>query len=83
MRKIDVGEELLLGPKEPIRLDGSTGSNSTGGSSHNGDLTENDQNSDNPVSKTGEDEGESEASEGEDEGHKCIKCDKMFGDISM
>ena len=32
-----MGEELLLGPKEPIRLDGSTGS-STAGSSHNGEI---------------------------------------------
>ena len=76
MRKIDVGEELLLGPKEPIRLDGSTGSNSTGGSSHNGEA-EMDRNSDNPMSKT----GESEVSEDEDDGVKCLKCDKMFLDI--
>ncbi len=77
-RKIDVGEELLLGPKEPIRLDGSTGSSSTTGSSQNGDA-EMDRNSDNPMSKTGE---ESEVSEDDDdEGVKCIKCDKVFLDI--
>ena len=70
-----MGEELLLGPKEPIRLDGSTAS-STAGSSHNGEV-EMDRNSDNPMSKT----GESEVSEDEDDGVKCIKCDKLFIDI--
>ena len=72
---IEIGEELLLGPKEPIKLDGSSASSTTG-SSHNGE-TETDRNSDNPVSKT----GESEISDEEDEGVKCIKCDKLFIDI--
>lgn len=77
-RKIEVGEELLLGPKEPIKLDGSNSASSTTGSSHNGE-TETDRNSDgNPaLSKT----GESEISDEEDEGVKCIKCDKLFLDI--
>ena len=81
MRKIEVGEELLLGPKEPIRLDGST-SSSTAGSSHN-DEVEMDRNSDSNLamgnhSKNG---AESEISEDEDDGFKCIKCDKLFIDI--
>ena len=36
-----------------------------------------DRNSDNPMSKN----GESEVSEDEDDGVKCIKCDKLFIDI--
>lgn len=64
---------VLLGPKEAIRLDGSTTASSTAGSSHNGE-TEMDRNSDNP--KTG---GESE--DDDEEGVKCIKCDKLFIDI--
>jgi hypothetical protein len=72
---LEAGEELLLGPREAIRLDGSSGS-STGGSL-NGEA-EADRNSDgNPVSKT----GESEISDEEDDGFKCIKCDKLFVDI--
>ena len=66
----------MLGPKEPIKLDGSSASSTTG-SSHNGE-TETDRISEgNPVSKT----GESEISDEEDEGVKCIKCDKLFIDI--
>ena len=68
----------MLGPKEAIRLDGSTGSGSTGGSSHNGETSETDRNSDHLVSSK---PGESEASDDDEEGVKCIKCDKLFADI--
>ena len=82
-RNIEKGEELLLGPKEAIRLDGSTSTGhcstgSTAGSSHNGEASETDRNSDHLVSSK---PGESEVSEDEEEGVKCIKCDKVFGDI--
>ena len=75
-----MGEELLLGPKEPIRLDGST-SSSTAGSSHN-DEVEMDRNSEsNLVGNHSKNGAESEISEDEDDGFKCIKCDKLFIDI--
>lgn len=79
MRNIEVGEELLLGPKEPIRLDGSSGTGSTGGSSHNGEASETDRNSDHLMSSKHDESG---ISEDEDEGQKCIKCDKLFSDIT-
>lgn len=82
-RIIEAGEELLLGPKEPIKLDGNHESSNNGNGSQNGDSSNlSDRNSENiSVSKTG---GESEISEEEDdddEGVKCIKCDKLFMDI--
>ena len=65
-----------MGPKEAIRLDGSSAS-STAGSSHNGEA-EMDHNSDNGVlSKS----GENEISDDDEDGVKCIKCEKVFLDI--
>lgn len=88
-RNIEAGEELLLGPKEPIKLDGNHESSAapsaiSGNGSQNGDSNlslEMDRNS-SDAKLDRERGGESEISEEEeDEGVKCIKCDKLFLDI--
>ncbi len=74
IRKISPGEELLLGPREPIQLDGmNEGDNDV-------DVDDGDGENENDESKN-ESGNEETDEEGEDGSVKCIKCDKIFHDI--
>ena len=67
MRNILPGEELLLGPKEPIVIDSSNPSTSIDEPPTNG------------ITKLESAEDEDE----EEDGVKCIKCDKVYSDIFL
>ena len=68
MRKLSPGEELLLGQRDPIQLDGMA----------EGDVDVEDQDD------VKHDSGAEETEEEEEDGSvKCIKCDKIFLDISV
>ncbi len=72
IRKISPGEELLLGPREPIQLDGmNEGDNDV-------DVDDGDNENDESKNESGNEETDEE---GEDGSVKCIKCDKIFHDI--
>jgi ecotropic virus integration site 1 protein len=95
-RDISAGEELLLGPKEPIHLEGS-------GEDGDGDLisapsalsssaasTGKAESTEDCSSEAGEDkdgahmqreEGEEEDDDDDEAGVKCLKCEKSFLDI--
>ncbi len=70
IRKIVPGEELLLGPRDPIQLDGMNEEHDNDG----GDLEDADDSK--------HDSGAEETDEEDEDGAvKCIKCDKLFHDI--
>ena len=72
IRKISPGEELLLGPREPIQLDGmNEGDNDN-------DVDVDDGDADESKNESGNEETDEEE---EDGSVKCIKCDKIFHDI--
>ena len=75
MRKVLPGEELLLGPKEPIVLDPSAGSSGGPESIHDPHQES--------ASNSSMTKMDIEEEDDEDDGVKCIKCDKVFHDIFM
>ena len=71
MRKVAPGEELLLGPRDPIQLDGT----------NEGDLDTGDiEDQDDSKHESGAEETDEEDENG---AVKCIKCDKIFHDIFL
>ena len=78
MRKVLPGEELLLGPKDPIVLDPSA----TANSGHGGPESIHDLHQES-ASNSSLTKMDIEEEDDEDDGVKCIKCDKVFHDIFM
>jgi hypothetical protein len=69
-RDIRPQEELCLGEREPIQLDGG---GESGGSRHSG--------GGDPKGADLEDEEDDEEQDPEDNGVKCLVCDKIFPDV--
>ncbi len=70
-RDIRPEEELCLGEREPIQLDGGGGGDVGGGGGRDGDHKGADL----------EDEEDDEELDPEDNGVKCLVCDKIFPDV--
>jgi hypothetical protein len=70
-RDIRPEEELCLGEREPIQLDGGGGDVGGGGGGRDGDHKGVDL----------EDEEDDEELDPEDNGVKCLVCDKIFPDV--